>query len=60
MGGPLATTAGRGQSNSGGVLGSDLGLNPKKLGGQRQGSNSNHDLSPLDHIAPILAPFVIP
>ena len=33
---------------------------PKKARGQRQGSNSSHPLSPLAHIAPILAPFVIP
>ena len=33
---------------------------PKKAWGQRQGSNSSHPFSPSTHIAPILAPFVIP
>ena len=50
----LATPAGRP-----GQLGGFEGLNPKSSG-SKEGSNSSHLFSPSAHIAPILAPFVIP
>ena len=55
----LATLAGR-PGQWGGWTSYYLEGEPKKARGQRQGSNSSHPFSPSTHIAPILAPFVIP
>ena len=55
----LATLAGR-PGQLGGWTSYYLEGEPKKARGQRQGSNSSHPFSPSTHIAPILAPFVIP
>ena len=55
----LATLAGR-PGQWGGWTSYYLEGEPKKARGQRQGSNSSHPFSPSAHIAPILAPFVIP